>query len=647
MKRLGIYLTYDRQGKIDRYIGYFLKEMRPCVSSLAVVCNMEEISQGEEHIREYADQIFFRKNMGFDAGGFKDALCSLIGWDAVLEYDEIVLANDSMFGPFRPMREIFGEMDTKEADFWGLTKNGPYQENGTLMYREHIQTFFLVIRSKMLHDPRFMDYWEAMPYFESFHKTIQEYELKFTAYFSSLGYTYDVLADMDANNSPNLENNYCQYSEISCELIKKRNFPFFKKKQLADEFELLERNTQENMWQSIKYVEEETDYDVDLIWENVIRTLNVGDLQRTLHVQYIIAPSSKNITGRIAVIVFIAYASSFEYVLEYLQKLPPACDVEIVSDNSDFLIPYRHSGYRCNVSLPEEMGAFLSGFSSYDYVCVVHDTDMGFQERKSCTEKSYFFNVWSNLLQSADHISGIVECFENNRWLGFLAPPQPNFSVFFGELGKGWNGRYQEVERAAANLNLNCQLSEFKAPFRVTNDFWIRGGILRQLGAAAKSDASCLPYLWSYLAQSSLYYSGIVETPEYAAINEVNLQYYLEQISSQIRRWNGGFHTFLEMQKKMQRSELERFCRNYSHIYVYGTGHMARCYQDMLPEIDGYVVSDGQVKISGLNGKPVKYLSEIELSEDCGIVLCLYKANQSQVVSLLKARGFENYFCAQ
>ena len=647
MKRLGIYLVYDKQNIIDRYIGYFLKELRTCVSSLIVISNMEEIKRGEEYIRPYADQIYFRKNIGFDAGGFKDALCSLIGWETVMEYDELVLANDSMFGPFCPMKDIFLNMDERQVDFWGLTKNGPYQKAGVDAFQEHIQTFFLVIRSRMLHSDTFREYWEKMPYFESFNKTIREYELQITPYFASQGYTYDVLANIDANNSENPEHNFCQYAELSCELIRKRNFPFFKKKPLADEFELLEENTQENFRQSLDYIERETEYDINLIWENVIRTLNVADLQRTLHFQYIVEPSVTKSSARTVVVVFVGYMPSFEYVEEYLQKLSSNITIEVAAEQDSFLIPYQKSGYHCRVVPADQVGKFLSEFSIYDYVCVLHDTDMTSQWRKSCTGKSYFYNIWNNLLQDEEHVSGVGVCFERERYLGFLAPPQPNFAEFFAEVGTGWNGKYADVYRIVNKLNLNCQISENKGPYRVSGDFWIRGPVLKRLREIECADIHMLPYLWSYLAQDAGFYSGIVESPEYAAIHEVNLQYYLERIADQIRQDYGAFQTFLEMQKRMQEFALKRFCEKYTHIYVYGTGLTARRYQDILPDIEGFVVSDGQIKLESLNGKPVNYLSELDLADDCGIVLCLYKASQAQVIGLLKERNFTNYFCTQ
>ena len=48
MKRIGIYLTYDKQGVIDRYIGYMLNALKDCTEYMIVVCNEEKVVKGQE-----------------------------------------------------------------------------------------------------------------------------------------------------------------------------------------------------------------------------------------------------------------------------------------------------------------------------------------------------------------------------------------------------------------------------------------------------------------------------------------------------------------------------------------------------------------------------------------------------------------------
>lgn len=261
-----------------------LKELRCCADYLVVVCNETTIVCGSDILEKYADDIFYRQNIGFDAGGFKDVLCMYLGWDKVLQFDELVLVNDSMFGPFKKMKHIFEEMDTKKVDFWGLIKFGESLTQGEYI-PEHIQMFFCVIRSAMLHDNEFRKYWDKLPYYKTFNAVVHGYEMEFTSFFVKLGYSYATLADTQTNDSNNISNNYMQYGTICYELIKKRNFPFLKKQQIA--YNTLNMQTQENLRQAIDHIAKNTDYDVNLIWQNIIRTMNVSDLQRNLHLRYV------------------------------------------------------------------------------------------------------------------------------------------------------------------------------------------------------------------------------------------------------------------------------------------------------------------------------------------------------------------------
>lgn len=644
MKRICIYLTYDQQKIVDGYIGYMLKELKTCVDYLAVVCNETEVIRGNEILKEYADKIFYRENIGFDAGGFKDALFTYLGWERVLQYDELVLVNDSLFGPFRPMVDIFSEMEKNPVDFWGMAKHGATLSDAGIYKPELIQSYFLVIRSRMLHSFQFQKFWENVLYYKTLEDTVEYYEKAFTPYFAKLGYTYDAVADTRVNDSKNIANNYIQYENIPYELIKLRNFPVLKRKPMV--YETLSKQTQENLRRVIDYIDQFTDYDVRLIWENIIRTSNMTDLQKSLHLQYIISPESrKHVDAKAVILVCIAHRESAEYVLEYLHGIPSKYSIEILAESEEYLEDYRIQGYNGYITYDHSLSEILMKFSDYEFICVIHDTDMTSDQRQSCTGKSYFYNLWENLIKDEGHISGILDQFVKEPFLGFLASPQPNFANFFGEYGREWNDKYEKVYEIIKKQGLYCRISEFKPPFRVTNDFWVRGSIVKKLWKIEQEEELYLPYLWTYLSQDAGYYSGIVESVDYASMNEVNMQYYLQMITSQVRKQCGQFNNFFEFERVILSCALERFCGSYSTILVYGVGEMATNYKKLFPKVNAYVVSDGQTKPENFEGYPVKYLSEVREIPDCGIILCLNKKNQMQVIPLLKTYGINNYFC--
>lgn len=646
MKRLCIYLTYDSQKIVDGYIGYMLRELKCCVQYLVVVCNQTDVIKGKDMLETYADDIFYRENVGYDAGGFKDALCHMIGWDRTLQYDELLLVNDSMFGPFRPMSEMFEEMNQRNVDFWGMTIHGESESRTEGHIPEHIQSYFLAIGSDMLHDPLFRAYWEEMPYYTSFDETVKQHEVRFTKHFAELGYRYDSLADTRTNDSSNIANNYIQYAMIPYELISKRNFSFLKKKQLA--LDTLHCQTQENLRQALDYIDKKTDYDVDLIWENIIRTLNMTDLQRSLHLQYILDSDNRKRTiqeKKVLFLVFVQYKEAAESVIEYLGSITEKYLVRVLTGDAGCAAEYEKRGILCEKTDKIDMQRLGRDASGYDFVCMLHDTDMSSEKRFSCIGKSYFYNIWENLVKGPEHIEEILYLFEQKPRLGFLAAPKPNFGEAFGEYGKGWNDMYEAVRHLTEDLGLNCRLSRDKEPFRITNDVWIRGDVLKKLSGLSAADLPCLPYLWIYLAQDAGYFAGIVESADYASMNEVNMQHYLEQMTLIVRSQFGEFENFFGMERQLEYGKLREFCSRYDRIFVYGVGGIAKKYADLIPEIESFLVSDGQGRQQAWNGMPVKCLSEISATDETGIVLCLNRENQEQVIPLLKERGFEHYFC--
>lgn len=439
MKRLSIFVTYDFENIVDNYIGYMLQQLRKVSDTLIVICNYSCIVRGVENIYPYADQIYYRENKGFDAGAFKDALCNFLGWDNVLNYDEICLINDSFFGPFIPFQVIFEQMEHKANDFWGLIKHAQSYdfENGEIP--EHIQSFFIAVQSRMLHSDVFRQYWENMPYFKNFDEAVRLHEVKFTQYFKEKGFSYSVLADTNSNDTQNTSNNFIQYALISYELIHKRNFPFLKKQQMG--YNTLDKQTQENIRQAMVYIDEHTEYNVDLIWDNIVRTMNVSDLYHSLHLQYIFSGGKGSEIEYQDVVIAVSadYISACEYVLAYLIRFRPFFNIIVYAIDDRVRKVYEKEGFRC---VQAQLDAYneIEKLCEYQYICIIHDEDMSSDITPSYVHKSYFYNIWENLLKDVCFVEQVLERFRLETKLGFLGTPTPdleNILVNWVEDGMG------------------------------------------------------------------------------------------------------------------------------------------------------------------------------------------------------------------
>ena len=86
---------------------------------MLVVVNGVLSAEGLGRLEGLADEVLVRENRGFDVGAFRDALVH-VGED-LAGFDEVLLTNDTWFGPVGSFDGVFARMDAREVDFWGLT----------------------------------------------------------------------------------------------------------------------------------------------------------------------------------------------------------------------------------------------------------------------------------------------------------------------------------------------------------------------------------------------------------------------------------------------------------------------------------------------------------------------------------------------
>ena len=649
--RFLIYLTYDKQNITDDYIGYFLRCMRPLVSSIAVVCNMPCIEKGLHNLTDHADYIFYRENKGLDAGGFKDALCTFLGWDKLAGYDELILANDSFYGPFDDIGRIFSEMESRSLDFWGLMKRGAGTYGSTGADPEHILSFFYVFQSPLMHSEAFRSYWEDMPYYKSYMDVVRRYERQLTKHFSAIGYRYDAYADTAPNETKNLRNQFFQCDYLAYEMITKRNFPFLKRKQFGNN--TLFCQTQENLALSLAYIEDHTEYDADLIWKNLIRTQAPAGLYRNLGLQFILQDDRAERYTDMLICIRVKWINAVDTVYEYLEKIRDVCDIRIFTDDMKVRELCGGKGLEAELSDGSDLEILCcTDRKKYRYICLIHDTDLSSDELPGCTGKSYFFNIWENLIRNAGYIASVRKLLEQKGRLGMLMHPVPIFSVWLGKTGLKWNGQYEKIRKDLVDLGLCTMADPEVPPIHITDNFWIRTEVIdsfvkrmEQTPGGDSIPEEDYPYLWNYIVQDSGMLTGIVESAFYASMNETNYHYYLKTLLEWLTERYGVHQKLHEFREIFQAEAAVEECKaRYKRWYVYGTGETAERCSGWTGDAAAFLVSDGHEKSRMFHGKPVLYLSELDEKEETGVILCLSRENQDQVIEMLEKKGIWNYY---
>lgn len=266
--RLGIVVMYDEEGIAHEYLLYYLNSLKKVCDRLILVVNGIIQIESLKKCNNIVDDIYVRNNENLDIGAYLDVIHNYLSLDECMKYDEIVLSNDTLFGPFKEFKDIFYDMGKINCDVWGLNIN-------PLKYSNHIQSYFYCFRNRSIREA--LVYWESVELPDSYTKNmyVGAYELGLSNYLMDNGKiiaAYSKKNKFDVFNMPQLLLRYC-------------NFPFLKKSfnSCTLKRELLECNYMD----CIEYIKENSDYPIKYITKylNEKFNVNIDELREMLNVK--------------------------------------------------------------------------------------------------------------------------------------------------------------------------------------------------------------------------------------------------------------------------------------------------------------------------------------------------------------------------
>lgn len=225
MRRYLVFLHYDPDGHVDNAVLHTLRGLRPHVERILVVSNGFLQAESRERLAAEVDEVFERENVGFDAGAYRSAL-GRIGYDALADYDELLLINYTFFGPVDSFDELFARMDARPVDFWGMTHHvdvDPHPIIGKGIMPEHIQSYWIGFRKSLFGSEDFRRYWSRMRDAWSYNDVVTIFETELTKHFSDLGYVWESAYPNDKFNAQNISMEApLQLLDDGCPMFKRR-----------------------------------------------------------------------------------------------------------------------------------------------------------------------------------------------------------------------------------------------------------------------------------------------------------------------------------------------------------------------------------------------------------------------------------------
>lgn len=274
MKRLGVFQLYDPDGYVDEFKYVLLESMKEVLGKLIIVINGKIEEEALLRLKGYTDSIHIRKeDRGFDAGAFRDVFLKFYERNFFEQWDEVVLFNDTFYGPLCSWNVVFDRMENEKVDFWGMEKfvlkecnlEQLYDSN---WYPEYIQSYFIAFRKKMLISDAFLRFWMEVGYPVNKRVGVKVYEERLTGYFSKAGFNYTTWLEVMGLNYDNYQGKMTM-QHFAYEALRDYEFPIVK----AKTFSVFNSIMADKV---IDYIKNEKKYDVRLIERHIKRLLSLG-----------------------------------------------------------------------------------------------------------------------------------------------------------------------------------------------------------------------------------------------------------------------------------------------------------------------------------------------------------------------------------
>ncbi len=165
--KVAILCHFDASGKMGRNVLSYLAELHACNFSLVLVSNSPLPKAALVDLQRICGTILERPNSGRDFGAWQQAM-TMLGLPRP-QTECLLLVNDSVYGPFAPLRKTLDRIDFRHAEIWGMTESSEI--------RHHLQSYFLAFGPAALRSRVWRDFWQSFQSVSSRKATIRHGEI--------------------------------------------------------------------------------------------------------------------------------------------------------------------------------------------------------------------------------------------------------------------------------------------------------------------------------------------------------------------------------------------------------------------------------------------------------------------------------------
>jgi lipopolysaccharide biosynthesis protein len=566
MRRVCIFSFYDARGVVDDYVVFLLQKLGEFAEEILFYSNGPLSRDSEIKLRGVINVVVLRRNFGFDVLAYKEGL-ERLEYNREELYDEVLMVNDTCYGPVFPFAELFAEMDGRDCDFWGVSahtemKPNPLTSVGTLPY--HLNANFISVRKSMLRSRSFQQYWDEVSGSPSYKGAVLSHEARFTEHFTRLGYKATCYL-----NKRSYTANYPLVMELD-ETLFDRN-PLIKRRVFSHDVEFFEEFGSD-LPRALSILAKTSDYDPELIWRSAVRHAEL----RTINTNAALTSVLPDVRlkqnapvydyGSLAACVHVHYDEMLEEILDVTDTIPVPYDF-IATTDSEAKKTAIEKGLAGRKNIRNVIVRVVEHNRGRDMAALfISCRDLFLDDRYSLvcrlhTKKSpqvgpvrgnlFKRHMFENLLNSEGYTTNVLDIFHDKPWVGVAVPPVVQIS--YKTMGHAWYGNKAKAEEVKKLLGLTISFDSDTPVAAYGTMFWFRPRALRKLFSHPWkwTDYSAEPHhvdgglahvqerLICYVAQDAGYTTEQIMSSHLAGWNYAMMEYKLQKLSAALP--NVGF----------------------------------------------------------------------------------------------------------
>ena len=189
MRRALVFAHYDPHGMVDEHVLHLLTTMRQYFEVIHFVSTADLDRAHCGPVLRLVDRVIIRRNVGYDFGSWRT------GFEALprLDWDEVVFANDSCYGPCSDIGEFLARAADTRADLWGASLNR--------QFRPHVQSYFMGFGRRLLRSGLAHAFWSGVEPIEDKMQLIFAYEVGLSSKVEEAGMRIAGVVDIKALDS--------------------------------------------------------------------------------------------------------------------------------------------------------------------------------------------------------------------------------------------------------------------------------------------------------------------------------------------------------------------------------------------------------------------------------------------------------------